>query len=161
MTFLVKQKNAEEVTRKLYDVSDPLSKNYGNHMSQKEVNDFTSNPDSMIEVVAYLDAAGATIIPQRALGKCVSAQAPVGLWERMFDTNFHSYSVDLVNANDVFKIGTASGASVRAEIYSVPLDLDAHVESVVNIIQPPLSRDRTLTSLPASFHSTVSSSRFS
>ena len=161
VTFIVKQRNTEELNRRLYDVSDPLSKNYGNHMSQKEVNDFTSNPDSMVEVVAHLEAAGATIVPQRALGECVSAQAPVGLWERIFDTDFHSYSLHPSDTSEVYRIGSASGAIIRAERYSVPQDLDAHVESIIDIIQPPLSREPMLPSVSTSMPSTKSSSRFS
>ena len=42
VTFVVKQKNAEELTRLFHDVSDPSSKNYGNFMTQKEVKSLTS-----------------------------------------------------------------------------------------------------------------------
>ena len=162
VTFVVKQKNAEELTRLFHDVSDPSSKNYGNFMTQKEVNDFTSNPESMAEVIAYLEAAGATIIPQRSLGECVSAQAPIGLWERIFDTQFHSYSLDPRDIAEGYKVLSASGVGIpRAERYSIPLDLDMHVECVLDIIQPPLIKEPRLPSVPVVLPSRQSSSHFS
>ena len=162
VTFMVKQKNMEELTRIFHDISDPESANYGNHMTQKEVSDLTSNAESVAEVVAYLKAAGATILPQKILGDCVSAEAAIHLWERMFDTEFHLYSTK--NLNAFYGIEASSAAEVklvRTERYSIPRELDEHVASVINTIQPPFMSDPKLPPVVHSFNHPSESSRFS
>ena len=162
VTFMVKQKNMEELTRIFHDISDPESKNYGNHMTQQEVNDMTSNADSVAEVVAYLKAAGATIMPQKILGDCVTAEAAIHLWERMFDTEFHSFSTK--NINTFYGIGAGSAAEVnlvRTERYSIPWELEEHVASVINTIQPPFMSDPKLPPKVHTFNHPSESSRFS
>ena len=162
VTFMVKLNNMEELTRIFHDVSDPDSENYGNHMTQKEVNDLTSNVDSVAEVVAYLRAAGATITPQKILGDCVSAEATIHLWERMFDTEFHSYSTKNLNAFYGIEANSAAEVNlVRTERYSIPWELNEHVASVINTIQPPFMSDPRVPPVVHTFNRPSDSSRFS
>ena len=132
VVFLIKQRNMEELTRILHDVSDPRSKNYGNHLTSKEVIDLTSNPESHDETVAYLTAAGATVVLVEHAGGSITARAPISLWERMFDTEFHTYTLLLENG-----VGGAPFAFIRTEKYSVPIGLDEHVSHVLNTVQLP------------------------
>ena len=92
VVFMVKENNMEELKRILLDVSDPLSANYGNHMTPKEIEDLVSNPVGHQEVISYLNAAGATVLFEQSQGECITARATVGVWERMLNTEFHSYS---------------------------------------------------------------------
>jgi tripeptidyl-peptidase I len=134
VVFVVKEKNLDELKRILYDISDPHSSNYGNHMSFEEIEDLVSNPVAYQEVVNYLTAAGATVMHGATRGECITARAEVGVWERMLNTEFHSYS----------KVGvaTVSGRSdfIRTEQYSVPAGLDDHVAFVMNTVQVPVTR---------------------
>lgn len=124
--FVVHGKNMDELTRILHDVSDPLSVNYGNHLTRQEIDDLTSNPDSRKEVIAYLRAAGVTVLPDELSGECILARAEIKLWERILNTEFHTYSFQ--STDDVI---------IRADEYSIPVGLDQHVESVLNTVQFP------------------------
>ena len=134
VVFVVKEKNLDELKRILYDISDPVSTNYGNHMSFEEIQDLVSNPVAHQEVVAYLTEAGATVMEGVTKGECITARAEVGVWERMLNTEFHSYSkisVATVSAHSRF---------IRSEQYSVPAGLDDHVAFVMNTVQVPVTR---------------------
>ena len=93
VVFVVKEKNMEDLKRILFDVSDPDSPNYGNHLTPKQVEDLVSNPEAHQEVVAYLTAAGATVMHGQSKGECITARAEIGVWESMLNTEFHVYSL--------------------------------------------------------------------
>jgi subtilase family serine protease len=136
--FLVKQRNMGELTRILHDVSDPASENYGNHLKKQDIDELTSNPESHEEVVAYLKAAGATLIIDETHREIIRAAAPVAVWERMFNTEFYSYSFQPSRESN--KLGIVQQNSLKfigSEQYSVPLGLDAHISSVANVIDIP------------------------
>jgi tripeptidyl-peptidase-1 len=136
--FAIEQRNIEELTSILEDVSDPLSPDYGKHMTSQEVAALTANPASRDHVVAYLKAAGATIVSETLYGEFVRASAPVALWEEMFDTEFFTYSVPSSQDN-----GKESERSrkfvIRTDKYSVPMALNDHVNAVFNTIQTPFT----------------------
>ena len=125
--FAVQQKNMNELTSILYDISDPDSPNYGQHWSKNEVTEFTSNPEGRDAVVSYLSSNGASVISETRAGEYITARAPINVWEKMFDTEFFAFRM------------THSDASVenliRAEHYSVPRELDKHLAGVFNTIE--------------------------
>ena len=145
----VRQNNMDTLAALLDDISNPMSANYGQHMTRLEVACLTASPDSLDEIVRYLKAAGASVVAESLYGEFITARAPVHLWEKVFNTEFYSYSV-----RHAEKIGkktkTASRKEreetkyskkryIRADRYSVPISLDAHVAFVLNTIQmPPL-----------------------
>jgi tripeptidyl-peptidase I len=136
IVMVIKEKNLDELTRILHDISDPLSVNYGNHMTYQEIDELTSNPVAHQEVVAYLSAAGATVIFAESQGECITARADIGTWERMFNAEFHSYhKVSAVSAS-LWPEGSKT-EFFRADKYSVPSGLDDHVAYVLNTIQTP------------------------
>ena len=92
LVFIVQQRNMAELTRILYDLSDPTSSNYGNHLTREEVVDLTSNPHSCDEIVTYLHNAGATVLQVEVSVGLITARGSIGNWERMLNTEFHSYS---------------------------------------------------------------------
>jgi subtilase family serine protease len=136
VVFVVKEKNMDELKRILMDVSDPLSANYGNHMTPREVADLVSNPVAHQEVISYLSAAGATVIFAESQGECITARAEVGVWERMLNTEFHTYS-KVSPASDSQWPANSKTEFIRSEKYSVPAGLDDHVAFVMNTIQTP------------------------
>ena len=148
VTFVIQQRNMDELKSILYDISDPESDNYGKHLTREEVADRTANPDSRNAVVAYLETFGATVVSETPHGEYIIAQAPVSLWEKMFDTEFFAYTV--LPPKDLRKMETDTNIIkiIRAEKYSVPTCLDSHIESVLSVIQMPSMHSRKVSPLP-------------
>ena len=129
VVFVIKQKNMEELTRFLHDVSDPLSDKYGQHMTRTGVAELTSNPEGRNSVLEYLNATGATIISETLGSEYITAAAPMSVWEEMFDCEF--YMFHQMREDMTIK------EFVRTETYSLPAILDNHVESVFNTVDMP------------------------
>ena len=127
--FVIRQRNMAELTEILNNVSDPASVNYGKHMTSEEIASLTSNPDARDAVAKYLISSGATIVSETLSGEYVTANAAISVWETMFNTEFFLFHQ--ANGNTTKKI-------VRAESYSIPINLHAHVDGVFNTIQMPL-----------------------
>ena len=127
--FVIKQKNMDRLSSFLHDVSDPLSDNYGQHMTARAVTDLTSNPEGRDSVVEYLHATGATVVAETLGGEYITATAPITVWEKMFDCEF--YMFHQTQENEIIN------KVVRTESYSIPVLLNNHVESVFNTIEMP------------------------
>lgn len=130
VVFVIKQRNIDELTRLLHDISDPLSAKYGEHMTKAEVRLLTSNPESRDAVVAYLKSNGAFVTSETTGGEYISAKGPISLWEKVFNTKFFVFHQMHENV--------LVGEIVRAEKYWVPRELNLHVDSVFNIIEAPI-----------------------
>ena len=124
--FAIKQKNMDELSSILHDVSDPSSPNYGQHWTRKEVSELTSNPEARDAVLSYLDLIGASITLITLGEEFIIANAPIAKWERMFKTEFFTFHQKLID-NRVVKVS-------RAEKYWLPRELDLHVEAVFNVV---------------------------
>jgi tripeptidyl-peptidase-1 len=118
------------LTAILHDVSDPKSMNYGKHKTGEEVAGLTANPISREAVVLYLTSNGATVVSETLNGEYVTVNGPIRLWEELFHTEFFMFHQT--------EAGGHMNKLVRAEHYSIPAELDQHVESVFNTIQMPL-----------------------
>ena len=127
VVFVIQQKNMDELTTILDDISNPFSPNYGQHWTRDEVADFTSNQEGCNAVASYLQSNGASVISETLAGEYIIAKAPVKVWEKMFDTEFFSFLVT--------HHGGSSETVIRAEQYSVPRDISKHVSSVLNTIE--------------------------
>ena len=125
--FAVQQKNIDELTSILYDISDPDSPNYGQHWSKDEVTEFTSNHEGRDAVVSYLNLNGASVVSETRAGEYITARAPIKVWEKMFNTEFFAFRMTHSDTSVVNYI--------RAEHYSVPRELDKHLASVYNTIE--------------------------
>ena len=130
--FHIQQRNVDEIERILHEVSDPTNVKYGQHLSREEVAAITSNPVSHDYVVAYLEAAGVSILTETLSGEYITTSAPLGIWEELFNTQFFEFHHIKDNEYGIEKV-------IRAETYSVPVQLDKHVTSAFNTIQMPLS----------------------
>ena len=140
--FAVKQKNMDELTSILYDISDPNSPNYGQHWSKDEVTGFTSNLEGRDAVVSYLDSNGASVVSETRAGEYITARASIKVWEKMFNTEFFVFRM----------IHSDAGVEnyIRAEHYSVPRELDKHLASVFNTIEMFDKRFKDTQSVPMS-----------
>ena len=130
VVFVVPQNNMTELTRILHDVSDPLSSNYGQHLTREEVANLTANMGSRDAIVSYLNTKNASVISETLSGEYITANAPVGVWEEMFNTEFFTFQQ--TQQDNITKNYT------RAENYWIPRELDDHVESVFNTIEMPV-----------------------
>ena len=126
--FVVKLRNMDKLVEILDNISDIKSPNYGNYMTSEEIADLTSNRKSRREVVKYLEMAGASVVGESPHGEYITASAPVSIWEHMLDTEFYTYSIR----------GETVTNYIRAERYSVPIDLHSHIDSAFNTIQKPM-----------------------
>lgn len=146
VTFVIKQRNMEQLTEILRDVSNPISVNYGQHMTKKDISAMTSNLEAHTAVERYLYSIGATVISDTLSSEYIRASASISVWEETFDTTFFEFHQTHLNGD--------TGIFVRAEKYSIPTVLDCHVESVFNTIQMPY---RLIGSLPQLITSPVMS----
>lgn len=134
--FVIRQRNIEELTRILHDISNPLSSNYGHYLTKEEVQQTTTNPDSRDAVLSYLHNKGAIVSHKTTSGDYVKATAPISLWENIFNTKFSRFTQTRKNGE--------LDELIRADNYSVPLELDCHLESVLNTVQVPYRMTRNL-----------------
>ena len=151
VTFIIRPKNMEELIHVLHDVSDPSSVNYGQHWTKEEVSDLTSNPEARDAVLLYLSTNGASVISETLDGEYITANAPIRVWEKIFDTEFFIFHQTLSQQSvRVEKI-------IRTERYSIPRELDQHVEGVFNTIDVMIESIGTLPKLHAAPKSTSKS----
>ena len=161
LVFSIRLRNMDELERILYDVSDPSSTNYGNHLTREDIVDLTSNVESCKEVISYLETAGASILSEDLAGGFISARGSVSLWESMLDTEFHSYSLQPGrNGNEIKNSNTAT-SFLRTERYSVPHSLDAHIAWVLDTTDVPSSAKREMLRDRMASDKHIKQSRFS
>lgn len=136
VVFVVRQKNMDELTRVLLEVSDPKSASYGHHLKREEVIKMTSNLEARNAVVNYLESNYASIVSETQGFEYITASAPIFVWEKFFDTEFFQFNQVSVSARDNTHL------VVRAESYSVPRELNLHIESVFNVVDIPCTSCR-------------------
>ena len=155
--FVTKDRNSEELDRIFHDVSNPDSPNYGKYLTSKQVADLTANLPARDAIVSYLTAtAGVEIVKQTLHGEMITVKASVAVWERMFHTEFYYYQRLNHDANNNNEAATTTDSSnnnhhssstssqssgrmfIRAESYSLPEQLHAHVFTVLHTVHMPL-----------------------
>jgi len=128
VVFAVKQQNLDVLEQKLMDVSNPQHPSYGQYMSREAVANMTANPTATDRIVHFLNVKGAKVTKKTRHGEYISAQAPVALWEDIFQTEFSTFKSRYSTKQPV----------IRASDYSIPIELSDHVEAVFNTVQLPL-----------------------
>jgi subtilase family serine protease len=145
--FMIHPKDIGELTRKLDDVSDPESENYGQHLTRSEVVTMISNPQGRDAVVKYLRLNGATVVSQTIDGDFITASATIDTWERIFDTEFFTFHQTQLNR----KVKEV----IRAESYSIPRELKAHIKHVLRVVDIPFPLRGGLGSSPSPSSSNI------
>lgn len=128
VVFVVRQKNLDELTRILHDVSNPSSSNYGRYLSAQAVTNLTANPESSRAVISYLSLNGASIVSETPDSEYITANATIAVWEKMLLAKFYIFHQTHNSRVEEF---------VRTEQYWIPKELDSHLECVFNTIQLP------------------------
>jgi subtilase family serine protease len=129
VVFVIRQRNMVELTRILNDISDPESPEYGQHLTREKVTSMTVNPESRDAVLSYLSTVGSKVKLVTRGEDFIIAEAPVTVWEEFFKAEFFTLQQTLPNGQ--------THEVVRANGYSIPSELHAHVESVLNILEIP------------------------
>lgn len=91
VVIAIKQRNMETLERILYEVSDPRSEKYGQHMTNKEIEELTASHESTSYVIDYLQQNDITDIKQTPHGDYITATAPIRVFEKMLNCEFHVY----------------------------------------------------------------------
>lgn len=145
VVFVVKQNNVDELKQLLLEVSDPFDAKYGKHMTSDEIAAITANPKSHKVILEYVKSIGAVIVSESQYEDHVTARAPLGVWEKTFDTKFQIYSH---NPNSRSDMGSLNGEKnlefVRSKEYSIPSFLDEHVSFVLNTVQIPMANSHAI-----------------
>ncbi len=126
--FAIKNKNINKLESSLLDISNPNSKNYGKHLTQKEIAQLSANEAAQREIRKYFDYHDIKILKISRNKEYITAEAPISKWEEVFGNEFHLFKQSG---------GPEDGHLVRAEEYSLPDILAEHVEAVLNVVQFP------------------------
>ena len=135
LIFARKHANLAELERIVHDVSNPMSVNFGQHMTRKEIDALTANPASSEHILRFLEYHGATIVSRSTNDAYITAEAPMAKWEELLDTEFFYFSLHGEGHPPSSKL-------IRSLKYSVPSYLDHHVSSVLNAVEFPNSNHR-------------------
>ena len=96
VVFVTKQRNSEKLLQILHDVSDPASIKYGQQLSREEVTETTANAEAYEAyeaVVRFVITRGASIISKTLNGEYITCDAPISVWERIFNFEFFMFHV--------------------------------------------------------------------
>lgn len=129
--FAIQGNGLDDLTETLHDISDPNSDNYGQHMTRAQIEQISANPTARDIVLAHMREAGAQVISVSAYGEYITAQAPISVWEKTFDTEFFAF-------DHTHTLGSEPIEVIRAEKYSVPASLHEHLAYVFHTVQMPL-----------------------
>ena len=129
LIFVVRHKNMDQIVAILNDISNASSQNYRRHLSKEQIDDLTSNKESRAAVVSYLISIGASISTEVQSWEYITATAPVGLWGSFFQSTFYKYYQ--------LQHDGSKKEFIRAHEYSLPMEMNDHIEGVFSIIQLP------------------------
>ncbi|KAI1786404.1 family S53 protease [Ganoderma leucocontextum] len=142
--------NVAELERRLYDVSTPSSSNYGKHLSQSEVEQLVAPPKGSVNAVnAWLKAHNITAETISPSGDWLSFEVPVSKANELFNAKFA-----------VFKHDDTGTEAVRTLSYSIPTELQGHLD----LVHPTVTFPHPVGQRPvfqAPVHSTSSGQNFS
>ncbi|KAI0769591.1 family S53 protease [Trametes elegans] len=126
----------------LYDVSDPDSPHYGQHLTKAEVEKLVApKPESVEAVNAWLKDNNITTSTNSPAGDWLAFSLPVSKANELLDTEFATYTHEATRKT-----------STRTLAYSVPEDLKDHIQLIHPTISQVVSFPTSTfvaTSLPA------------
>lgn len=135
VVFSVKQSNLDKLEKLFWEVSDPNNKEkYGKFLNRQQVAELTANQKATDAITKFLLESGATITRKSRHGEYITARAKVSTWETVFNTKFYEFQ----QVND-----KKNQPILRSVEYSLPVELNEHVETVFNTVQlPPVNAQR-------------------
>lgn len=129
LVFRVKEKNMGFIAKFVEDSANPISPRYQHHLSKKELDDLTANPEGSETVESYLLSVKAKIQSKSSNSLIFSAVAKVLDWEMAFSCVFSEFT---------FKAGGIPGKFVRTTEFSLPPTVAANLHMVENTCDFPV-----------------------
>ncbi|KAI9058090.1 family S53 protease-like protein [Trametes sanguinea] len=137
LRFALKQSDPDGLIDALYNVSDPDSPKYGQHLSKSEVEQFVApKPEAMQAVTSWLsqyNLSGTLLSPA---GDWVGFELPASQANDLFAANFSTF------------LDTRTGTEVvRTLAHALPVELQGHVDFVhptVSFADPTASKSSTV-----------------
>lgn len=131
LIFAIRNNGLDEIRRLLYDVSDPLSKSYGQYLSQEDILILSDHKNSRDAVINFLEYNNFTVIDTMQDGLYITTIASLRVIERLMSAEFHHFDVmDIAVANPYTTV-------VRTLQYTVPSEIQDHVKYIFNMIEFP------------------------
>ena len=128
--FAVQLNNLDVLEDLVLELATPGSSTYQQWMSAEQVNELVGNPSAVANITSWLDISNITY--QVTYHPCfVVAQAPIAVWESLFNTTFYEWAVaqDFVDTSQITNVH-------RSSSLSLPSDLAAHISTVFNTCEP-------------------------
>ncbi|KAK7017336.1 peptidase S53 domain-containing protein [Favolaschia claudopus] len=120
LRLALKQNNIAGLEKRLYAVSDPASVEYGHHLSADEVAEFVKpTSDTLSSVTAWLTEHDLSAKPVSHAGDILEITLPVAKANSLLATEF-----------SVFTHLDSGKTSIRTLSYSLPVDLQAHIDNI-------------------------------
>ena len=141
IVIAMKQLNTDTLERIVYEVSDPLSVEYGRYLSREEVGELTKNRVALDIVKDFLAMNNILHYEETLYGEYVTARASLLQWEQLFSAKFRPYQH--IASGEIF---------TRSSSYVLHSSLVGHVVAIYNLADLPLL-DRRRGSVLSSFKS--------
>ena len=127
VTFAVKQKNLEQLSRLVLRVSDPDSPSYGQHLTHDQVHAMTANPKAAAAVRLWAASHDDIEFKEGSShSEYLTFSAPLFRWESTLESKFLTME------------HVETGESVlRSQTFTMPTELEEHVAHIFNIIELP------------------------
>lgn len=126
--FAIKQRNIDVLEAELLKRATPGNKEYQQWMTFWEVGDLVGNPEGAEAVIAWLKEHNIDISNVTPRQEYVTATAPVGTWEKLFNTKFYNFFDESIHSDIKEHV-------IRATEYSLPEEIDHHLHAVFNTVQ--------------------------
>lgn len=127
VVIALKQRNVDKLEELLHDVSNPDSPNYGQYLKHHEIMKMTSPDRSIDHVRRYLLQNGVTILSTTPYGDFITAEAPIRVWNQLFDCTFHDYEAKV----------NSFGRLRRTSQYHLDETIASHILTIFNTVHFP------------------------
>jgi subtilase family serine protease len=117
----VKQKNQKALKEELHARSSPGHPKYQQWMNYEEIVAMTRNDEASDAVMRWLDENDVEVTWMSRQREFIRASATIGAWEDLLQAQFYRFE-------DHFQDRKSS--HMRSEEYSIPVELDAHIDAV-------------------------------
>lgn len=143
VTIAVNQRNLDLIHDILMERSQPGHTNYQKWLSFSEIHSLIRNDEAVKAIRSWVKEAGGKIISVTPHGDYIRAAASICTWERALDAKFYCW--EHIKTSTSSSLSTTSSSSSmrsriyhRAESYSIPAHMQAHISAIFRTSQAPV-----------------------